>query len=114
MKKQGYTIIEPEIHDELAWDYEQIVQCLNAIIVNYPWTNEETNKFEIEVIPVYSAHNNGIAYPALGLKNVLDSNFDLDLLEQEINNWVVEMGINQLLALGEKCQGKSWKEILVD
>ena len=113
-KTRGYGIIEPAIYEELNWNMDSIVSCLEIIRTKLPELFTEFPKsIKYEIIPLGNPF--GEPYPVIGLysdnpedlKKIPDF-FDLD---EEIEIWLNKIGIETIRKESEKIKVMSWETL---
>jgi hypothetical protein len=89
-KKSYRIILEPSIYEELDWDMDLIVSCLDIL------RNKVKLSFNLPATTTYDlfalTNFQGQMYPAIGLSDALDLGTSLD--NHELNNKVDELIIN--------------------
>jgi len=106
-EKGGFTIVEPNIYDELFPNNDLIVKCLEYIRLNVK--NVLKNK-EANTLAYLISGNNflGQNYPMLGLKSELDF-FEIDDL---VDKWLKEIGgVEGILKKINDINSITWEEL---
>jgi hypothetical protein len=113
-KKRGYGIIEPAIYEELNWNMDSIVACLEIIRIKLPELLKEfPESIKYELIPLENPF--GESYPVIGYytENPEDFNKILELLDldEEIEIWLNKIGIETIKRESEKIKTMSWETL---
>ncbi|WP_124981261.1 hypothetical protein [Nonlabens xiamenensis] len=113
-KPRGYGIIEPAIYEELNWNMDYIVSCLEIIRIKLPELFTEFPKsIKYELIPLGNPF--GEPYPVIGLYS--DNPKDLEKipefldLDERIEIWLSEIGIESIKKEAEKIKTISWEAL---
>lgn len=111
---KGYTPIEPYIYDQLNWDYDLIVSCLEYIRNEIP-AILNVDKNNIEVFLVSFSNFLGQKYSVIGIrtKENLIEIIDLDPfeIEEKIENWIANLGIENLKQKAKDITYIDWKTL---
>jgi len=113
-KPRGYGIIEPSIYEELNWNMDCIVSCLEIIRTKLPELFSEFPKsVKYELIPLGNPF--GEPYPVIGLYS--DNPKDLEQipktlnLDERIEIWLNEIGIETIKKEAGKSKITSWETL---
>ncbi|KOP39796.1 hypothetical protein DBB36_14635 [Flavobacterium sp. WLB] len=111
---KGYTPIEPDIYDQLNWDYDCIVSCLEYIRTEIP-TILNIDSDNIDVFLVSFSNFLGQKYPAIGIRTKEDLIETIDLnyseIEEKIENWIENLGIENLKQKAKDIKYIDWKTL---
>ncbi|WP_394751100.1 hypothetical protein [Spongiimicrobium salis] len=111
-KPRGYGIIEPPIYDELNWNMDSIVSCLEIIRTKLPELfTEFPESIKYELIALGNPF--GEPYPVIGFysdnpKDLREIPEFLDLYE-EIEVWLNKIGMNTIKKESEKIKTINWE-----
>lgn len=95
-KSRGYAIIEPEIYEELNWNMDMIMSCLEVIRRRMPELFSELPKsVQYELIPYGNPF--GEPYPVIGIYSDIAADQKkipgfIDLYER-VENWLNKIEI---------------------
>ncbi|TDQ25725.1 hypothetical protein [Tenacibaculum caenipelagi] len=111
---RGYKIIEPAIYEELNWNMDSIVSCLEIIRTKLPELFTEFPKsIKYEIIPLGNPF--GEPYPVIGLysDNLEDLKKIPDFLDldEEVEIWLNKIGIETIRKESEKIKVMSWETL---
>ena len=113
-KQRGYGIIEPPIYEELNWDMELIMSCLEFIRTKLPELfSEFPQGVKYELIPLENPF--GEAYPVIGLYS--DNPKDLEKLpefldlDEQVGIWLNEIGIEGIKKESKKIKTMNWETL---
>lgn len=113
-KPRGYAIIEPAIYEELNWNMDSIVSCLEIIRTKLPELFVGFPKsIKYEIIPLGNPF--GEPYPVIGLYS--DNSEDLKKipdfldLDEEVEIWLNKIGIETIRKEAEKIKVMSWETL---
>ena len=113
-KPRGYGIIEPAIYEELNWNMDFIVSCLEVIRTQLPELFSEFPKsVKYELIPLGNPF--GEPYPVIGLYS--DNPKDLEKipefldLDEQVDIWLNKVGIETLKKDAEKINTVNWETL---
>jgi len=113
-QNQGYTIIEPPIYEQLNWDMDSIVSCLEVIRIKLPELfNEFPDSIKYELFSLKNPH--GKPYPVIGLlaKKQDDLNKITDFLDlnELVEIWINKIGIDVIKKKSKKLNVISWETL---
>ncbi|KFF06666.1 hypothetical protein [Flavobacterium reichenbachii] len=112
--RKSYMPIEPDIHEQLNWDYDLIVSCLEYIRNEIPHILKiDSDKVEVFLVSFYNFL--GQHYPAIGIRNKPDlkENIELDFfeIEEKVENWLTNLGIENLKQKAKDIKVIDWKTL---
>lgn len=113
-KERGYGIIEPPIYEELNWDMDSIVSCLEIIRTKLPELFSEFSKsVTYELILLVTPF--GESYPVIGFYS--DTPKDLENipkfldLDEEVEIWVNNIGIETIKKESQNIKTVNWETL---
>ena len=113
-RQRGYGIIEPPIYEELNWNMDFIVSCLEIIRIKlHELFSEFPNSIKYELIPLENPF--GEAYPVIGLYS--DNPKDLEKipefldLDEQVEIWLDKIGIETIKKDAEKIKTVNWETL---
>ena len=113
-KPRGFGIIEPAIYEELNWNMDLIVSCLEVIRTQLPKLFTELPKsVKYEIIPFGNPF--GESYPVIGLYS--DNPKDLEKipefldLDEQVDIWLKIIGIETIKQESKKIKVMSWETL---
>src|SRR5690606_25090668 len=113
-KPRGYGIIEPAIYEELNWNMDSIVSCLEIIRIKLPELFSEFPKsIKYELIPLGNPF--GEPYPVIGLYS--DNPKDLKKipefldLDEQVQIWLNKIGIETIKNDAKKIKTVDWETL---
>ena len=113
-QEKGYLIVEPPIHEELNWDMDLIIKCLEVIrnlipkkFVEFP----ESLEYDLLAMTNFT----GSTYPVIGIysrnkndfKDIPDFNDLFDIIEK----WIKEIGLEHIKREALKTKVISWESL---
>jgi len=111
-KPRGYGIIEPPIYEDLNWNMDSIVSCLEIIRIKLPELFPQFPKsIKYEIIPLGNPF--GESYPVIGFYS--DNPKDLEKvpefldLDEEVEMWLNKIGIETIKKESENIKTVSWE-----
>ena len=113
-KPRGYGIIEPAIYEELNWDMDFIILCLEIIRTKLPdLFSEFPQSVKYELISLGNPF--GEPYPVIGLYSDNSKDFEkipefLDL-DERVEIWLNEIGIETIKKEAKKIKTISWETL---
>ena len=111
---RGYTIIESDIYSKLDWNLDLIVKCLEVIRVQMPHiVSAGAVGIEFDLIAV--GNPQGPPYPAIGMhcpvETDLNTVLDLPQIDDKVNQWVRQTGLNELVEKASAIQYIDWERL---
>ena len=112
--KRSYTIIEPDIFEELHGDMDAIVSCLETILKKLPQLfNEFPNSIKYRVIPLRNPF--GEPYPVIGMysDNLEDLKKIPELLDldDKVQNWINKIGLDRIIKETKTIEIGCWETL---
>lgn len=112
--RKGCTPIEPNIYDQLNWDYDIIIPCLEYIRNEIPnILNVDCSTIEVFLISYSDFLGN--RYPAIGIRdksNLTEAiNLDYFEIEEKIETWLANLGIENLKQNAKNIKCIDWKTL---
>ncbi|MVM37251.1 hypothetical protein GO730_05750 [Spirosoma sp. HMF3257] len=115
MAERGYTLIEPEIHEKLAWNLDLIVKCLEIIRLELG-SILDINSSGIEYDLIAVGNPFGGPYPGIGIHCVSEAEStkipEWDEIGRRVELWIENLGLDNLVKAGEKIDYIDWETLL--
>ncbi len=107
---RGYTLIEPTIYDELGWDLDLIVKCLEVLRLKIPQIIVENDEYDL--IAVINAH--GGFYPAIGWVSISEVELDWFEVEKKVGLFIQYVGLENLVKESQMIDYINWEILKFD
>ncbi|SNR39353.1 hypothetical protein [Flavobacterium sp. ov086] len=112
--RKGFMPIEPDIYDQIDGDYDLIISCFEYIRGEIP-TILNIDPDAIEVFLVSFCNFLGQYYPAIGIRDKVDSKESIHLdffeIDDKIENWLTNLGIENLKQKAKEIKTVDWKTL---
>ncbi|MCD0472272.1 hypothetical protein [Flavobacterium sp. JAS] len=112
--RKAFMSIEPNIYDQLNSDYDLIVSCFEYLRGKIP-TILNIDRDDIEVFLVSFCNFSGQYYPAIGIRDKVDSkesvNFDFFEIDEKVETWLANLGIENLKQKAKEIKSIDWKTL---
>lgn len=112
--KRQYQIVEPPIYEELNWDMDLIVSCLEVIRLKLPQKFQDFPKgLEYDLLSLENAH--GSVYPVIGIHASNQEDYkqipDFHNLYDMVELWISEMGVESIIKEARDVIALSWNDL---